>query len=192
MLYCYWCIRSPWLFNQYMSFSVYAMAEGLFFLFCNNSKIRPFQTIWQKRKKKFTTLFCLSSSKNSVHDSLLCVSSSCDCSQSVQDTHMACERHRRRIKNVKLSSTLLRFHLWDKTCRSRHHQTLPELHSLIQFYSNIFFHQFRALVSLFLKSCHFSSKAIVFSSLHIRVVLTNVIFSLRIFHQSSCVSSILH
>lgn len=97
------------------------------------------------------------------------------------------KRHRRRIKNVKLSSALLRFHLWDKTCRSRHHQTLPELLSLIQFYSTIFFHHFWALESLFLKSCHFSSKAIVFSSLHISIVFTNVIFSLRIFHQSSCV-----
>jgi len=114
------------------------------------------------------------------------VSSSCDCSQSVQDTHMACERHRRRIKNVKLSSMLLRFHLWDKTCRSRHHQTLPEHPSLIRFYSTIFFHHFWDLVSLFLKSCHFSSKHIVFSSLHISLVLTNVIFSEYFINQAVC------
>jgi len=163
MLYCYWCIRSHLTSIWVFLFMSYGLRS--FFLFCNNSKSRQFLS--DKKKKR-------------------------NCSQSVQDTHMACERHRRRIKNVKLSSMLLRFHLWDKTCRSRHHQTLPEHPSLIRFYSTIFFHHFWDLVSLFLKSCHFSSKHIVFSSLHISLVLANVIFSLWIFHQSSCVSSILH
>ncbi len=126
---------------------------------------------------------------NSVHDSLICVSSSCDCSQPVQGSHMACERHRRRIKNVIFSSTLICFicgikHVGHTTIKPS--QSSPASFSFIQVYFSPLLGFSVAIFEIM------SSKAIVFHSLHRREALTNVTFSPRIFQKSNRMSRILH